>query len=338
MDIHSRTVEFIDSDRPFCVVVVLSAEGSTPREAGVRAIVDADGRIYGTVGGGPVELEAQRAAIQACRSGQPVVIEAELAGAGSGDREPICGGYMRLLIDPTARKDAEAYRAAAQALRERRPGVLLTRAHSGPPLVTEVTWHSNDLVPDPLALPNIGPETRECAWVLAEPILPGLRLVIAGGGHIGQALAAQAVLVGFDVTVIDDRPEFSDPALFPLEAKTRCGDIAALLAEAETDGDTYIVIVTRGHRHDAEALRVCLRKPAAYLGMIGSRRKVALIREDLLASGAATEDELNAVYAPIGLDIGAETVPEIATSILAEMIAVRRKGRADRCPQAMRDP
>jgi xanthine dehydrogenase accessory factor len=91
-------------------------------------------------------------------------------------------------------------------------------------------------------------------------------------------------------------------------------------------------VVTRGHRHDKEALAACIRKPAAYLGMIGSRRKVALLRKDLLETGAATEEELRRVYAPIGLDIGAQTVPEIAASIVAQLIAVRRKGDAPRMP------
>ena len=96
--------------------------------------------------------------------------------------------------------------------------------------------------------------------------------------------------------------------------------------------DTYVVIVTRGHQHDAEALAACLRRPAAYVGMIGSRRKVALMRQDFVRSGRATAEELGRVYAPIGLDVGAVTVPEIATSIVAQLIAVRRKGSAPRMP------
>jgi xanthine dehydrogenase accessory factor len=114
----------------------------------------------------------------------------------------------------------------------------------------------------------------------------------------------------------------------------RCGDIATELAALPIAGDTYVVIVTRGHEHDQRALAACLRRPAAYVGMIGSRRKVALIRKDLLESGAATEEELARIYAPIGLDIGAETVPEIATSIVAQLVAVRRKGSSPRMPLA----
>jgi xanthine dehydrogenase accessory factor len=132
--------------------------------------------------------------------------------------------------------------------------------------------------------------------------------------------------VGFDVVVIDDRPEFTDPALYPAGATTRCGDIPAQIAAGPVAGDTYIVIVTRGHKLDAEVLRACINSPAAYVGMIGSRRKVALMRRNFIESGLATEEQFRRVHAPIGLDIGAVTVPEIAASITAELIAVRRKG------------
>lgn len=157
-------------------------------------------------------------------------------------------------------------------------------------------------------------------------MIPKSLLLIAGGGHVGQALALQANLVGFDVTVIDYRPEFTNPALFPEGTTARCGDIPKEIDALPIVSDTYIVIVTRGHKLDAEALEACVHMPAAYIGMIGSKRKVALIRENFIESGIATTEEFDRVHAPIGLDIGAVTVPEIAVSITAELIAVRRKG------------
>ncbi|MHC4687696.1 MAG: XdhC family protein, partial [Planctomycetota bacterium] len=93
-------------------------------------------------------------------------------------------------------------------------------------------------------------------------------------------------------------------------------------------GDVYVVLVTRGHKLDAETLEACIHAPAAYVGMIGSKRKVALLRENFIESGLAAAEEFDRVFAPIGLDIGAVTVPEIAASITAELIAVRRKGIA----------
>ena len=112
-----------------------------------------------------------------------------------------------------------------------------------------------------------------------------------------------------------------------------CCDPGTALAAHPLGAEAYVVIVTRGHRQDAAALRACIRRDAAYLGMIGSRRKIALLRQEFSEQGWATETEFDRVCAPIGLDIGAETVPEIATSIAAQLIAVRRKGSARRMPQ-----
>ena len=349
-DIHQAVVDFADAGRPFALAVVLAAEGSTPRQAGTKALIDSGGEIRGTIGGGLVEAETQRRAVEAIRAKRPLVFDFVMEGAGAQDDRPICGGRMRILIDPTAAGQRAVYAQAAGARRRRERGVLLTAVRLGAVPRVAVAWFAQESVPADVGFPGgeairaavageapthfvqdpspAGPRLE----VLVEPLIPPPVLVIAGGGHIGQALALQAGLVGFDVVVIDDRSEFADAALFPPGTVTRCGDIARELATLPAAGDTYVVVVTRGHRHDKEALAACIRKPAAYLGMIGSRRKVALIRKDLAESGAAAEEELRRVYAPIGLDIGAETVPEIAASIVAQLIAVRRKGSAPRMP------
>lgn len=351
MNVHRQIVNLIDSGRPFAVGLILSAEGSTPREAGVKAIIETDGRIHGTLGGGTVEAEAQARAATACESGQVTVFEMDLAGASAGDHEPICGGRMRLLLDPTASKAQAAYGAAAEAAEMRRRGVLLTTVTmaDGEPAETAVCWIGEDdfaAVQLPEGFPPAATladcvarehvrrfEVSLATEGLIEPVVPAPLLIIAGGGHIGQALALQATLVGCEVVVLDDRPEFTDPTLFPEGAHTRCCDLAAELAAHPLGPDTHVVIVTRGHQHDAEALRACVGRPVSYLGMIGSRRKVGLMRETFVEQGWATEAEFDAVCAPIGLDLGAETVPEIAASIVAQMIAVRRLGTATARPR-----
>jgi xanthine dehydrogenase accessory factor len=132
--------------------------------------------------------------------------------------------------------------------------------------------------------------------------------------------------VGFDIKVLEDRREYADERRFPPGTTFQCGPVAESVAAIPKTPDTYIIIVTRGHQHDIEALKACLHSRAGYIGMIGSRRKVSLVRQSLLEARTATVPELDRIHAPIGLDIGAETVPEIATSIVAEMICVRRKG------------
>jgi len=351
VEIHQRVVEFIDGGRSFAVALVLKAEGSTPRKAAVRAVIDETGKIWGTVSGGSVEAEAQRRAIEACKSKSPIIFEMTLHGADSAADSPICGGIMRVLLDPTAADDRASYAGAAEAIRKRQRGLILTTVRTT--ARTEVTsqWFAPEAVPSDISFPGAD-EIRSCMaretpklfiepsggatrsaplradptlQVLVEPVIPKPLLVIAGGGHIGQALARQASLVGFDVTVIDDRAEFTDPALFPKGTTTCCEDIPKKIADLSVGSDTYIVLVTRGHKLDAETLEACIHAPIAYVGMLGSTRKVLLIREDFIERGLATEEEFDRVFTPIGLDIGAVTVPEIAASITAELIAVRRR-------------
>ena len=349
-DIHQAVVEFAASGRDFALAVILKDAGSTPRKAATKALIEASGSIRGTIGGGAIEGETQRRAVEAIRARRPLVFDLVLKGTSAKGDRPICGGTLRILVDPTAADHRAVYAQAAEARRRRRRGVLVTTVRIAVECQTAVQWFSEESLAADIGFPGgeavrtaLADETprllvqdlpQEGARleVLVEPLIPPPLLVIAGGGHVGQALALQAGLVGFDIVVVDDRSEFTEAALYPPGVVTRCGDIARELAELPVAGDTFIVLVTRGHRYDKEALAACVHKPAAYIGMIGSRRKVALVRQDLRESGAASEEELGRVYAPIGLDIGAETVPEIAASIVAQLIAVRRKGQAPRMP------
>lgn len=163
-------------------------------------------------------------------------------------------------------------------------------------------------------------------WLfLVEAIEPPLALVICGGGHIALPLCRMAKTLGFVVTVIDDRPAFADTARFALADRVRCLPYEQALKDQPLDPATAVVVVTRGHRHDLECVRSVLGRGAGYVGMIGSRRRVAGVREILSREGFPP-GEVARLHAPIGLDIGAETPAEIALSILAEITLVRRGG------------
>lgn len=320
------------------VLLVVRAEGSTPAKAGTRALLLSDGSLVGTVGGGAVEAEACRQAPMAAACGQARVFEIELHGQSG----PICGGRMRLLVDPLIGRHREACAQAELSLRHRRSGLLLTRIQQGAAIDVEAAFLGPAELdrwagwPSPQELQTVlaAEEPRFFAWsdaaglgyeALAEPLRPAPRLVIAGAGHVGQAVAALGYQVGMDIVVIDDRPEFAHPDRFPPNTQVLCGPIAEELAALPLDAASFVVIVTRNHQLDTEALEVCLHRQAAYIGMIGSRRKVAHVRDRLLASGRASPEAFQRIHAPIGLDVGAVTVPEIAISILAEIIAVRRQ-------------
>jgi xanthine dehydrogenase accessory factor len=170
--------------------------------------------------------------------------------------------------------------------------------------------------------------------VFIEPLDPAPPLYIAGAGHVSRLLAEVAGRVGFRVTVLDDREKFASRERFPEATDVVVNSVAPWLAAADLPPAAFVVVVTRGHTHDLEAMQALANRPLRYVGMIGSRAKVARIMEALRESGAAPA-WLAAVRAPIGLAIGAVTPEEIALSIVAELVAVRRGVTADRVGRPM---
>jgi xanthine dehydrogenase accessory factor len=160
--------------------------------------------------------------------------------------------------------------------------------------------------------------------VFFEVLRPEPRLIIAGAGYVAQALARLASALDFRIVVVDDRRDLADPIVFDDKVQLTFGDIPQTIHELEPDESSWIVIVTRGHHLDKDALQAALETNATYVGMIGSPSKVKRIFKDLLKEGISRE-RLEQVHAPIGLDLGAETPDEIALSIAAEMVMIRKK-------------
>lgn len=174
---------------------------------------------------------------------------------------------------------------------------------------------------------NSGEENE--VFTLAEPFYPRERLIILGGGHIALPLVEIASRVGFMVTVVDDRVSFANTARFPTAEKVVCESFKNCFDEIKITRNDYIVIITRGHRHDTECLRQILNNPeSVYLGMIGSKRRVGVVKEELIMEGF-DEARLNRVCTPIGLSIGAATPEEISISIIGEIIKRKRIDRAE---------
>ena len=198
--------------------------------------------------------------------------------------------------------------------------------------------HGGD-VPEAVAteLPSLAARPRASAahGVAYLPVLPRCRLLIVGGGHVGQAVGNGAADLDFDVWVVDDRADYVSRERFPRAERLIAGPIGPTLKSLEITPDTYAIIVTRGHNHDEEALCHLAERGARYVGLIGSRRKIKLIFDDLEAEGISRE-ALARVHAPLGIDIGSQSVPEIAVSILAELIAHRNlAGRVPGRPEGV---
>jgi xanthine dehydrogenase accessory factor len=193
-----------------------------------------------------------------------------------------------------------------------------------PETLTQLGAKSAELLAEPEPEPLTIPLQPSAVSAYLEPLLPHPILVICGGGHVGAAVGKLAAWCGFDVVAIDDRASFANKERFPDAAKIIVDDPAKVMKDFPLDADTYVCIVTRGHRHDAVILKEVIHSRAGYIGMIGSKRKVRTVMEGFINEGVATAEDFRRVRTPMGLAIHSLTVEEIAVSVVAELIAVRR--------------
>ncbi|MDA8410379.1 MAG: XdhC family protein [Treponema sp.] len=274
--------------RSIAMVTVIATKGSAPRHAGSSMLLLQDGSIRATVGGGQGEAEALEAAAKVLAGAPALLLEVDKLGADVAGSEGICGGVTTMLVQ--AINPASAMAASLESLLKVGGGVLVH------------------------ALPGGG--------TFEDPLLVEDRLIICGGGHVGLALARLANEVDFAVTVVDSRPEFADSRRFPSGVEVLCGPYRESLDSLKPRAGDYAVVLTPGHKEDLVCVRALFPAGLRYLGCIGSARKTRMILEALKADGF-DPSRVDAIFAPVGLDIGAETPGEIAVSILAELIAVR---------------
>ncbi|MBE0646207.1 MAG: XdhC family protein [Bacteroidales bacterium] len=249
--IYTKILEVLKSGEVTAVCTVVATRGSSPLKAGAKMIVWENGKIFGTIGGGPVEQSTIEDAIRVIKKRTPERIVHDL----KAQHEMCCGGSMEIFI---------------------------------------------------------------------EPLMPSKKLFMFGGGHVGKAVVKHALDLDFDITVIDSREEiFND---WPFSGyHTVIGDYPKMLPTLSFDDNTFIVIATPDHPTDNEVLAFCIRRAHRYLGMIGSKNKVATMRKNLLTGNIATEEELDRVDMPVGVDIHAVTADEIAISIVARLIQEKNK-------------
>jgi xanthine dehydrogenase accessory factor len=157
--------------------------------------------------------------------------------------------------------------------------------------------------------------------VLIEPVSSKPHVVVAGGGHVALAIARQAQLLDFDVTIVEDRPEFADPKRFG-GATVLEGDVPAMIGSLDYGWNSFVVIATRGHKLDADCVLAAVQTNAQYIGLLGSRRKTVLI-EKMLREQGIVDDRIAVIHAPVGLDLGGRTPAEIALSVMAEITQLR---------------
>lgn len=332
-----------EAGESFVQVSALETTGSSPRHAGASMIVRVDGSTVGTVGGGPLEARAVETALEALRTRASRLMHFELTNADAAGLGMICGGRGILLIeyvDPASASKRGLYRALLDLLTAGGTGWLVTGVSSevdgglavrsclvdstgkatGDPVCPAETLRGLALAGGALD----GHTAGDRPGIYVQPVGAAGTAYIFGAGHCGLSLAPLLSMVGFRTVVVDDRAALADPERFPTADRILVPDsFDGALEGLPVDRQSYLVIMTRGHAHDRAVLEQALRTEAGYIGMIGSTKKISGIFQALRERGFS-EADLARVHAPIGLAIGAETPEEIAVSIAAEMIQVRR--------------
>lgn len=348
--IYSELVALLQQQTECILATVISTQGSTPQKSGCSALIGTSGLLAGTVGGGITELKVIQQAQFLLKTMKSGLFSYELHGEIFKGSESICGGNMTILLDARPDLHLPVFSQLNDSIERRQKGVLLTLADATDlsdvkivrqwvveedldldqkiqdnirPVISEMFRNANSEVI--LAIPFDENETLTKGFSLVERILPKPSLIIAGAGHIGHSLVHLGKFLGFDVTVWDDRPEYANHNMFPDADVVLSGIVDESAGKISIQDDSYLVIVTRGHKSDAGVLRRFIGGNAAYIGMIGSKAKVAQIKALFLENTWATPEQWSRIYAPVGLDIGAQTVEEIAISIAAQLVKVKNQ-------------
>ena len=348
----AAAIEALAAGQAAALISPVATEGSLPTPRMARMLVNTRGDSVGTVGGGRMEGETITAGVQVARSTESRLCEFSLSAQAAAEDGLLCGGRVTFLIEALQPGSEDALVEILRLLEEGQPGLealRLDHAGVGQRLVVREdgirmgSLGDGDL--DTAAAALVGEaldddlsETRllELAGAAAEVHLNALRphptVYIFGGGHVGLALARIAPTAGFRVAILDDRDEFANRERFPMAHEVLMRPFDQSFDGLKMDSLSYVVVMTRGHKWDREVVAQALRTEAGYIGMIGSRRKIAHTWEALKATGF-TDADLDRVHAPIGLDIGGDSPGEIAISIMAQLIATHRLGDgAGECP------
>ena len=361
--IWAEAVRVLEGGKPFVLATVVNVRGSTPREVGAKMIVRDDGQ-FGTIGGGCGEAEVfRKARVLLEDRAEARLAEVDLTGDFDQQEIGTCGGIMDVFIDRwSPEADLPLAKKLADAADRNRPAALLTVVDPG---INGVRVGSRTVV-DPahrevavlapvgleaFALEQVAERAADSHAGLVEVVETGLkhttriapngaprifidpiagaqRLIIVGAGHIAQPLASMGSMLGFHVTVIDDRHQFANRERFPTANEIIVKPFRNAIDSLMLDKHCFLVSVTRGHAYDEEAVEAALRQPCGFVGMIGSRRRVKTTLDRLIEAGIPRE-RAEQVHAPLGLDLGAETPEEIAVAILAEIVRERRTGVRD---------
>lgn len=343
-DFYRQLYAFLERRERVAVATILAVSGSAPRSPGTKMIVREEGEAIGTIGGGPLEARILSLAKTVIKEHKPAHHKFSFSKELAAESGMICGGSAEVLVeffDGSERHDLDFFQNVCNAFEKGKRVQLATYINSSQGyletekgLVREESLIAGSLELIPELHGVLGKTRKSSQPVLMESeegryfieyLASSAVVCIFGAGHIAEKLAPLCALVGFQTIVLDDRSDFANRERFPTaDGIIVLDSFKDAFGELETDNDSYLVIVTRGHVHDKDVLSQALESDAAYIGMIGSKRKRDAIYEALTEEGF-TSESIEKVHSPIGLDIKAESPEEIAVSIVAELIKVRAK-------------
>jgi xanthine dehydrogenase accessory factor len=350
-DIYSEIVKVLSRGTPAALATLIEVIGSSPRGVGAKFLVPKEGPTLGSVGGGCLEAEVWQGAMDSIENEKSVLMRFSLDDENMVDSGLICGGTVSIVVEPLQSVEGtqlEMYKRIKEIRDQGRKGILATVVSQGDASISPKgskilfetggkkwgslsegegfeglikEWCSENRIKG-LKLQSFQGDDEEPIEILLEPVQPDPTLYIFGAGHIAEALSPLGKMVDFKVVIIDDRPMFANPKRFPEADEVLVEPFEGVFAKLQMNPQSYVVIVTRGHLYDGEVLEQAIQTNAGYIGMIGSKRKIALLYKGLKDKGV-NKDLLDRVYAPIGLHIHSETPAEIGISIIAELIKVK---------------
>jgi len=354
-NIYSEIVKNLERKEKLALATIIARMGSAPREAGAKYLVKKEGKAIGSIGGGCVEADVWQEAQEAIEKGEGKVVHFKLTEEQLAEGGLICGGNIDIFVEPLHDGFLDIYREVAKIHQKGGSGILATMisVDGGFPkkegikvffmesgekvgfLFAGDEWEEKIFRKAELLLKENEPKVLVVSseeaghpWkkleILLEPIRSEPTVYIYGAGHISQQLVPLVKKVHFKVVVIDDREIFANRDCFPEADEVIVSEFERSFDQFTIDASSYIIIVTRGHLYDKFILEKAVKTNARYIGMIGSRRKIQVLYQDLITKGTRRE-LLDRVHAPIGIDINSETPEEIAVSIVAQLIKVRRE-------------
>jgi len=340
-----ESLDLLNNGTPFAQAVIIGHKGSTPRTSGSRMLVRPDKSICGTIGGGLVEAKVIDACVDLLDRPRSEIMDFNLDQEIKAGMDMVCGGsltvWLRSFVAPYPPEQIQVWQSLADLEAKGKKALVITRITADKIAETSLVREQGEVVGQgmlPKALMDAAGENRFTGpgpvrqfygldQFIIEPLNRPDTLYIFGAGHVGFHLAQMANLTDFSCVVIDDRAEFANETRFPHAGEIRVlDDFASAFEGLDIDGNAYIVILTRGHLHDQTVLEQALETHAAYIGMIGSKKKKKQIYDNLMEKGVAPA-RLEQVYSPIGLKIKAETPAEIAVSIMGELINLRAENK-----------